>query len=111
MIPPPSRKYRQTSPQDKTRTEGRPRGGAVRVTVSGKDLFKENNTPDLQVEITGKHLHAPMLERLIEVPIDLQEGRVNGTVHITANTPRTWQMPRIDGQVKAKGKQPWLSDV
>ena len=79
-------------------------GGSIHVTVKGKDLFIEDTTPNLFVTIVGKKLHVPLLERLLEIPIDVQEGRVDGVVTITSNTPRTWQMPRIDGQVQLQGR-------
>jgi len=102
VYPPPSTTPRQQVPYDKTRTEGRPKGGSLKVTLNGFDLFKDDTVPTLDVTVKVASLHAPMIERILEIPIDIQDGVVDGSLNIKSNSPRTWQLPRIEGHLKAK---------
>lgn len=56
------------------------------------------NVPDrpanLMVSIQGANLHGPLIERLIELPMDIYEGRVGGELRIKV---------RQDGRVGREG--------
>lgn len=101
--PPPSRAIREKAPSSTLRTSGRPKGGTLRISLKGKNLFLDEQVPFLKATITGQNLHAPLIERFVEIPMDIQEGRVNGTIHVTSDAPETWRFPRIDGHLKLKG--------
>lgn len=47
-------------------------GGRVRVRVSSKDIHKA--FPDTKIVIRAMNLHAPLIDRLLEIPMDIHEG-------------------------------------
>eukprot|EP00210_Caulerpa_lentillifera_P007372 g7046.t1 len=102
--PPPSRRIRSVVPsfENHLRTQGPPLGGSLSVNVKGKDLFREHGVGELGVEVVGRNLHAPILERLVEIPIDIHDGRVDGRVLIKADSPRSWQFPTMNGKLKCR---------
>jgi len=101
---PPSRKIRSIVPcfDDQWRTKGPALGGSISVNFKGKDLFRDDKMGDIGVDITGRNLHAPILERLVEIPIDIHDGRVDGTFNIKADSPRSWQFPSMNGKLKCR---------
>lgn len=56
--------------------------------------------PTLDIVIKGSNIHAPMLERLIEIPIDLHSGRASGSFRILSYDTRTWAFPELYGRVR-----------
>ena len=51
-----------------------PTGGHVTVQVSASGITK--GTPALEITVVGRDLHAPLIERVIELPMDIHSGRV-----------------------------------
>ena len=49
-------------------------GGRVRVRVSVKEMGIKDRLADLDVTIWGENLHAPLIERLLELPMDIYGG-------------------------------------
>ena len=47
-------------------------GGGIRARVVSKGLHLRY--PDTHVRIWGKNLHAPMADRVLELPMDVYEG-------------------------------------
>ncbi len=47
-------------------------GGRVRVRVSSKDIHKA--FPETKIVVRAMNLHAPLIDRLLEIPMDIHEG-------------------------------------
>lgn len=69
----------------------------------------------LQVAINGKNLHAPLVERLIDLPMDITGGRINGELTLRAHNPQTWHFPSFGGRIRYLYKahppcsKPWIA--
>lgn len=94
--------------------KSKPAGGKLRVQVIAKDISKGAppkgslpNTPcaDMTITVTGKDLHAPLIERIIELPMDINAGRVNGSLTIRSATPSGWQYPEFSGRLAVRGSE------
>ena len=48
----------------------------------------------------GQDLHAPMVERLIELPMDISGGRINGDLRLRAHDSKTWHFPSFGGRLR-----------
>ena len=46
----------------------------VRVTCKGVGAVDKYNGTELQMAIFGENLHAPLAERLLELPMDIYDG-------------------------------------
>ena len=46
----------------------------MRVRVNVKEMGIMNRLADLDVTIWGENLHAPLIERLLELPMDIYGG-------------------------------------
>lgn len=60
-----------------------PAGGTLRVSLQLSGLSKgwcasEGIAPEMTITLGGQALHAPLIERTIELPMDIHEGRVSG---------------------------------
>ena len=52
-----------------------PPGGRVNIHVTSEGLTKENGVfPDLRVTLRSQELHAPLVERMVELPVDITAG-------------------------------------
>lgn len=49
---------------------------------------------------TGQDLHAPLVERLIELPMDISGGRINGDLRLRAYDSKTWHFPSFGGRLR-----------
>jgi hypothetical protein len=68
---------------------GRPSGGRVRVLVEARGIASGEvpppgqptppggKVPSLDITVEGRDLHAPLIERLVELPMDINAGRVS----------------------------------
>ena len=64
----------------------------------------------MQLDIIGSNIHAPLVERLIELPMDISGGRLDGDFHLRSHDPATWHFPAIDGRIRhVKSCRPELS--
>ena len=54
----------------------------------------------VQVVISGTDLHAPLVERLIELPMDISGGRISGELSLRAHDAATWHFPSFGGRVR-----------
>lgn len=52
-----------------------PPGGRLNIHVTSEGLTKENGVfPDLRVTLRSQELHAPLIERMVELPVDITAG-------------------------------------
>ena len=56
----------------------------MRVRVNVKEMGIKDRLADLDVTIWGENLHAPLIERLLELPMDIYGGAHNV---MTLHTP------------------------
>lgn len=52
----------------------------VRVTCKGIGAVDKHQGTDLQMAVWAENLHAPLAERLLELPMDIYDGAVRATV-------------------------------
>lgn len=75
-------------------------GGTVTVRVSATDVGRNDIFPTCRISVGGDNLHAPLIERLFELPMDVYEGRLNGYLEIFLKTKEEWtRFPRFGGNV------------
>jgi hypothetical protein len=48
----------------------------------------------------GQDLHAPLVERLIELPMDISSGRISGDLRLRAYDSKTWHFPSFGGRLR-----------
>jgi hypothetical protein len=78
--------------------------GKVEVQVSVVDMAVMNVCPQVTVSVRGKGLHAPLLERLLELPMDIYRGRLDGEIRIHLERPDHWTVfPGFSGCVQVYG--------
>ena len=50
-------------------------GGRVHIHVTSEGLTRDNGVfPDLRVSLRSQDLHAPLVERMVELPVDITAG-------------------------------------
>jgi len=54
----------------------------------------------VQLDVVGSNIHAPLVERLIELPMDISGGRLDGDFHLRSHDAKTWHFPAIDGRLR-----------
>ncbi|GAX75992.1 hypothetical protein CEUSTIGMA_g3435.t1 [Chlamydomonas eustigma] len=80
-----------------------PKGGHVTVTLRCSDIGLPDRRPNLFVSIRGADLHGPLVERTVELPMDVYEGRVGGELRIKSYDDDSWMFPEIYGLVRCRG--------
>lgn len=86
-----------------------PTGGHVQVLVRATGVVENDlgaggpRMPSLEIIVRGRDLHAPLVERIIELPMDISAGRANGELIIRAHDIATWQFPEFHGRVAVRG--------
>jgi hypothetical protein len=61
---------------------------------------------DLRISVFGRGLHAPLIDRLVELPMDINAGVVDGDFHVRAYDTPTWDFPAITGKIACSGEWP-----
>ncbi len=56
-------------------------GGRIRLRLNVKELAHPDRLADLDLTIWGDNLHAPLIERIVELPIDIYGGELSTTPH------------------------------
>lgn len=51
----------------------------------------------------GESLHAPLVERLLELPMDIHAGRLDGELRLRCVDTASWQFPEFYGNVRVRG--------
>lgn len=81
-----------------------PSGGRVTVRVTARDMMRENVWPTCEVAIGGENLHAPLIERLFELPMDIYGGRCDGELLLSMHEEDDWNVfPQFGGHVAVRG--------
>ena len=85
--------------------QSRRTGGKLRVYVEVNDLLDNDlatggsRVPKLLVKIRGDNLHAPLVERIVELPMDISRGRADGELVIKSDTVESWKFPKFYGKI------------
>ena len=88
---------------------GNPTGGKVRVLVDIDGLADNElaigglRVPDMTITVQGQNLHAPLVERIFELPMDINEGRANGEFILKMHDYASWHAPEYHGRVAVRG--------
>ncbi|KAF6250262.1 hypothetical protein COO60DRAFT_1706191, partial [Scenedesmus sp. NREL 46B-D3] len=61
---------------------------------------------NLLLSVQGAGLAAPLIERLLELPMDIHAGSLDGELHIAAYDDATWNFPAITGKLACRGAPP-----
>lgn len=80
-------------------------GGDILISVTAENILNadfENNTPSMRISINARDLHAPVIERLVELPMDINQGRLNGNLDIVAEDAPSWSFPKFHGRVSVR---------
>ena len=77
--------------------------GKLRVRLVARHIGLEDRWPDMAVSIQAEDLHAPNVERLLPIPLDINEGRVSGELRLRSHNEETWRFPSLRGRVKCRG--------
>ena len=78
----------------------RPTGGRLTVHATATSISTE---PSVALSVQGDNLHAPLLERVLDVPIDVYAGRVTGELTAAFDDAASWRFPRLGGRVRGTG--------
>ena len=84
---------------DLTTICGRHAGGRLEVAVACSGLGT-HGMPVLTVGVRGACIHAPLVDRLLEIPIDIESGRLDGNLTISARDAQTWHTPAFGGRIR-----------
>lgn len=79
-------------------------GGHLSVRVVHHWSRHLTGRDNLLVSVSGRALSAPLIERLLELPMDISSGTVDGEIHIAANDDATWEFPAITGKLTCRGE-------
>ena len=98
------------SPSSSSTSKVVPDGGHVQVLVSATGLADNDlatngpRVPDLTITVRGQNLHAPLVERIFELPMDINAGRANGEFIIKMHDYESWySFPEFYGRVAVRG--------
>lgn len=78
-------------------------GGSIRVLVTVGQIGVDGRWPELLVRVIGKNLHAAVVENLLDLPMDINGGRLDGELRVRAFDEASWDFPELGGSVRARG--------
>lgn len=55
--------------------------------------------PHMKISVHGQNLHAPLIERIVELPMDIKTGRLDGRITISSEDAESWMFPKFNGRV------------
>lgn len=83
---------------------GRQKDASGQMLAAAKSDDENARWPALRLSLEGRDVHAPLVERLVDLPLDVYAGTANGKLEISANDAITWKTgPRFDGRVRVCG--------
>jgi hypothetical protein len=78
--------------------------GKVEVRLTAVDMAVPDVCPQVITSVRGKGLHAPLVERLLELPMDIYGGRLDGEIRIHMERPEHWEgFPGFSGCIQVSG--------
>lgn len=77
-----------------------PPGGDLYLRVVGRDIGMQKKSGDLSVTVGGSRLSAPLIDRLLEIPMDISDGQIDGEITLRSFNAETWTFPDIYGKLR-----------
>lgn len=83
-------------------------GGQLGVHIEADNVVKNDMLaggpiyPSMKIAINGKNLHAPLIERIVELPMDIKSGRLDGHFIISSDDASSWAFPKFHGRVAVR---------
>ena len=83
-------------------------GGKLSVHIEADNVVNNDMASDgpifpaMKIAICGHNLHAPLIERIVELPMDIKKGRLDGRIVISADDAASWSFPKFNGRVAVK---------
>ncbi|WIA09845.1 hypothetical protein OEZ85_010059 [Tetradesmus obliquus] len=77
-------------------------GGHLTVRVLHRWTKAAAGRDNLLVSCHGTALPAPLIERLLELPMDIHAGTIDGELHIAAYDDASWNFPAITGKLACR---------
>ena len=87
------------------RTDDDLSGGRLGVHIEANNVVHNDMEsmgpvyPDMKIVVSGHNLHAPLIERIVELPMDIKTGRLDGHFVISSDDRDSWQFPKFNGRV------------
>jgi hypothetical protein len=95
--------YAAMGSQDSTDSD--PTGGKLSVHIEADNVVHNDMAafgpifPTMKVVVGGRNLHAPLIERVVELPMDIKTGRLDGHFVISSDDRESWAFPKFTGRV------------
>ena len=86
-------------------TDDDPSGGRLGVHIEADNVVHNDMAtlgpvfPNMKIVVSGHNLHAPLIERIVELPMDIKTGRLDGHFAISSDDRDSWQFPKFNGRV------------
>ena len=83
-------------------------GGKIDVHLEVKDILDNelgtggSRVPKMSLSIRAEHLHAPLIERIVELPMDINAGQADGEIIIKSDDVQSWKFPKFYGKVQVR---------
>lgn len=80
-----------------------PSKGRVEAVIKGRHMNDPDTRSQLDVLLKGKDFHAPLVERVFDMPIDINKGILNGEVMLRFHDEKSWtRYPDFSGRINCK---------
>ena len=89
-------------------TDDDPSGGKLDVHIEADNVVRNDMAtfgpvfPNMKIVVGGHNLHAPLIERIVELPMDIKTGRLDGHFVISSEDRDSWQFPKFNGRVAVR---------
>lgn len=89
-------------------TDEDPSGGMLDVQIDADNVVRNDMAtfgpvyPNMKIIVSGHNLHAPLIERIVELPMDIKTGRLDGHFIISSDDRDSWQFPKFNGRVAVR---------
>lgn len=83
-------------------------GGKLDVHIEADNIIDNDMAsfgpifPSMRIAIHGHNLHAPLIERIVELPMDIKTGRLDGHIIITSEDAESWMFPKFNGRLAVR---------
>jgi hypothetical protein len=75
--------------------------GVLDVSLVGKHLHRKDREGDVLLTLTSKGIDAANFERILNIPLDIDGGRMNGEVGVRFHDAKTWHdFPDLSGKLR-----------
>jgi len=76
-------------------------GGRVRVRIAASEMAADVPWPKCTVTVDGDGLHAALIDRMLEIPMDVYGGTLTGSLEIGLTDTAAWTVfPNFNGRIQ-----------